>query len=159
MCVGPRRPLEVPPPDAATSALGALPLKGKARVEDDKDVVFARGLVMCVGQAIGIVVAETRALAEHAARLVAVEYAELPAPEFRRKIASIAKAAGHPVLEPAMRELVTKVAVSALPMGEKVRRWKDMPPKAWQCGRTKRPKLWSMRFTTTRMYPACGKTR
>ena len=87
------------------------------------------------------------------------EYAALPAPEFRRKIASIAKAAGHPVLEPAMRELVTKVAVSALPMGEKVRRWKDMPPKAWQCGRTKRPKLWSMRFTTTRMYPACGKTR
>ena len=63
------------------------------------------------------------------------EYAALPAPEFRRKIASIAKAAGHPVLEPAMRELVTKVAVSALPMGEKVRRWKDMPPKAWQCRR------------------------
>ena len=44
-------------------------IKGKEpiRVEDNKDRVFADGLVTCVGMAIGIIVAETAALARRAA--------------------------------------------------------------------------------------------
>jgi len=49
-------------------------LKGKTRVEDDSDRVFADGLVTCVGQAIGIIVAETKELADAAVRLVQIEY-------------------------------------------------------------------------------------
>jgi xanthine dehydrogenase molybdopterin-binding subunit B len=58
--------------------LASRAVKGKERVEDDKDRVFAEGLVTCVGMAIGIVVAESAALARRAALLVQVEYAVLP---------------------------------------------------------------------------------
>ena len=56
--------------------LASRSLKHKApiRVEDNKDRVFADGLVTCVGMAIGIIVAETAALARRAALLVDVTY-------------------------------------------------------------------------------------
>ena len=49
------------------------------RIADDKDHVFADGLVTCVGMLIGIVVADSLPLAKLAAKLVVVEYEELPA--------------------------------------------------------------------------------
>ena len=57
------------------SDLADRSIKGKQRVEDDKDRVFADGLANCVGMAIGIVVAETHAIAKEAAKLVKIEYA------------------------------------------------------------------------------------
>lgn len=57
----------------------ALQGKRPVRAEDSKDRVFADGLVTCVGMAIGVVVAESAALARRAAALVAVEYEVLPA--------------------------------------------------------------------------------
>ena len=49
-------------------------IKGKSRVEDDKDRVFADGLVTCVGTAIGIIVADSAAIAHQAASMVEVVY-------------------------------------------------------------------------------------
>ena len=60
---------------AGTAAAGVRP---ETRAEDNKDRVFADGLVTCVGMAIGIIVAETAALARRAALLVVVEYEVLP---------------------------------------------------------------------------------
>ena len=57
--------------------LACRSLKGKDRVEDNKDRVFADGLVTCVGMAIGILVAESASLARRAAKLVKIEYEEL----------------------------------------------------------------------------------
>ena len=54
--------------------LASRSIKGKGRVEDDQDRVFADGLVNCVGMAIGIIVAETKAIAKEAVKLVNVEY-------------------------------------------------------------------------------------
>jgi xanthine dehydrogenase/oxidase len=54
--------------------LASRSIKGKQRVEDDKDRVFAEGLANCVGMAIGIVVAESHAIAKDAAKLVKIKY-------------------------------------------------------------------------------------
>ena len=72
---------------------GALALAGVAGYYGAKDVpgsniigptkldeeVFATQVVTCVGQVIGVVVAESEALARRAAKLVVVEYEDLPA--------------------------------------------------------------------------------
>ncbi|KAF9115602.1 hypothetical protein BGX27_007181 [Mortierella sp. AM989] len=43
------------------------------------EVIFAVGKVNCVGQLIGIIVADTQAIAQEAARMVKIEYSDLPA--------------------------------------------------------------------------------
>lgn len=48
-----------------------------AIVRDEE--VFARSIVVCIGQPIGIVVADTEAAAQRAARAVKVAYQDLPA--------------------------------------------------------------------------------
>ncbi|XP_038073117.1 xanthine dehydrogenase/oxidase-like [Patiria miniata] len=54
-----------------SNAVGATPVKD--------DLLFADGEVTCVGQVIAVVVADTQAIAQRAARLVQVEYEDLPA--------------------------------------------------------------------------------
>ena len=54
--------------------LASRSIKGKGRVEDDQDRVFADGLVTCVATAIGVIVADTAAIARQAASAVEVVY-------------------------------------------------------------------------------------
>ena len=52
----------------------------------DDEEVFASKQVCCVGQNVGVVVAEDPAQAKRAAKLVKVEYEELPNPIFTIKV-------------------------------------------------------------------------